>query len=155
MSMTAPEATSLKLMTFRVRGQEFGVDIMAVREIRAWSPPMPLPHMPEQVKGVINLRGMVLPIIDLSTQLGWTPVNATPTHVVIVLSVGGEMQGMIVDSVSDILTTASTDLRPVPNAESVPGQNIIRGLITTDRHMITVLDLDQMPLHADGLELAA
>ena len=78
-----------ELITFQVEGQVFALDIMAIREIRAWSPATRLPRVPAYVAGVVNLRGTVLPVIDLAARLGWTPVEATPRHAIIVTQLGG------------------------------------------------------------------
>ena len=153
MNSISQDAQNIQLMTFRVGGHELGVDIMAVREIRVWTEPMPLPHMPGHVRGVINLRGQVLPIIDLSAQLGWGTTEPTPTHVYIVLLIGDQLQGMIVDAVSDILTVGAAELRPAPSGDRTRGQEIIKGIITTDTHMVTVLDLDRLPNHALDLDM--
>lgn len=152
MSTSSKDAQQIQLMTFRIGGQELGVDIMAVREIRIWTEPAPLPHMPGHMRGVINLRGQVLPIIDLSAQLGWGATEPTPTHVVIVLLIGEQLQGVIVDAVSDILTVGTAELRPSPGGDR-KGQEIIRGIIAAEAGMITVLDLDKLPNHAIDLEL--
>lgn len=75
----------LELITFEVAGQRFGLDIMAVREIRAWTPATPLPQVPHYVSGVVNLRGTVLPVIDLAARLGWPATDPTPRHAIIVV----------------------------------------------------------------------
>ena len=155
MTDTANGADSLQLMTFKIGGQELGVDIMSVREIRVWTEPTLIPHMPAMMRGVINLRGHVLPIVDLSEQLGWGETRTSPTHVVIVLSVRGEMHGIIVDAVSDIVTVAASELRPVPASERSRSDDVVKGLITSGQQMITVLDLERLPVPSADLELAA
>ncbi len=95
-----------ELMAFRIGAQEFCVDIMAVREIRGFAPATPLPQSPAFVRGVINLRGAVLPIIDLSARLGFPPAEPTARHVIMVVQVGNQTVGLLVDAVSDILTVA-------------------------------------------------
>ena len=103
-----------ELITFEVEGQVFGLDIMAIREIRAWSPTTRLPRVPSYVAGVVNLRGTVLPVIDLAARLGWRPTEASPRHAIIVTQQGAQISGWIVDSVSDIVTLDSADLQPPP-----------------------------------------
>jgi len=93
-----------ELIAFRVGAQEFCVNIMSVREIRGWTQATPMPHSPSYVLGVINLRGAVLPIIDLSARLGMAPAVPTPRHVIIVAQFGEKIVGMLVEAVSDILT---------------------------------------------------
>ena len=84
--------------------QEFCIDIMSVREIRGWTPATALPHAPAYVRGVINLRGSVLPIVDLAERLGFPPTDASARQVIIVVQVGAQIVGLLVDAVSDILT---------------------------------------------------
>src|SRR6476620_956534 len=93
-----------ELITFEVADQMFGIDIMAIREIRAWSPTARLPRVPAYVAGVVNLRGTVLPVVDLAARLGWEATEATPRHAIIVTQYAGQARGLIVDSVSDIVT---------------------------------------------------
>ena len=145
-------------MTFRVNGQELAVDIMAVREIRAWTEPTPLPHSASHVRGVINLRGVVLPVVDLACRLGWDQRELTPKHVVIVLSIHGELQGIIVDAVSDILSVRKEDFQHVADADYNDGQDLIEGIATTDTGMVTLLNLEKLSLHGkrrDADRLAA
>src|SRR5690554_684133 len=92
-----------ELIAFRIGEQEFCVDIMAVREIRGWTPATPLPRTPDYMKGVINLRGAVLPIIDLSGRFGLGDTEPSARHVIMVVQIDGRMVGLLVDAVSDIL----------------------------------------------------
>ena len=93
----------IELLSFRLAEQEYSVDIMSVREIRGWTRATPLPHAPAYVRGVINLRGTVLPVVDLSTRLGMAPVEGDARNVIIVVQVGSQTAGLLVDAVSDIL----------------------------------------------------
>ena len=93
-----------ELIAFRIGEQEFCVDIMAVREIRGWAPVTPLPHSPTFLRGVLNLRGAVLPIVDLAGRLGLPAAEPTARHVIIVAQVNGQVIGLLVEAVSDILT---------------------------------------------------
>ncbi|MFT6104986.1 MAG: purine-binding chemotaxis protein CheW, partial [Paracoccaceae bacterium] len=99
---SATNAQDLELLSFRVAEQEYSVDIMSVREIRGWSRATPLPHAAAHVCGVINLRGTVLPIIDLAKRLGLEVLAATERNVIIVVQVNGQTVGLVVDAVSDI-----------------------------------------------------
>src|SRR5581483_5190918 len=94
----------IELMAFRIGAQEFCIDIVSVREIRGWTPATPLPHSPQFVRGVINLRGAVLPIVDLAARLGLGSVDPSSRHVIIVAQVGRQIVGLLVDAVSEILT---------------------------------------------------
>ena len=93
-----------ELITFGIASQRFGIDIMTVREIRAWSPVTRLPRVPDYVAGVVNLRGAVLPVIDLAARLGWAPTEATPRNPIIVIEYQGQMRGLIVHDVADIVS---------------------------------------------------
>jgi purine-binding chemotaxis protein CheW len=95
-----------ELITFGIACQRFGIDIMAVREIRAWSPVTRLPRVPDYVAGVVNLRGAVLPVIDLAARLGWTATEATPRNPIIVIEHEGQLRGLIVHDVADIVSIA-------------------------------------------------
>ena len=109
---------SRELIAFRIGDQEFCVNIMSVREIRGWTPATPLPHSPHYVMGVINLRGAVLPIMDLSLRLGMKPVEPTARHVIIVAQVKSRVVGLLVDAVSDILTVDDDNIQPTPEVSS-------------------------------------
>ena len=82
-----------ELITFELAGQIFGIDIMSIREIRAWTPVTKLPRVPAHVAGVVNLRGTVLPVVDLAARLGWAPTEATSRHAIIVTQLGGQVSG--------------------------------------------------------------
>lgn len=134
----------LELITFEVAGQRFGLDIMAVREIRAWTPATPLPQVPHYVSGVVNLRGTVLPVIDLAARLGWPATDPTPRHAIIVVQLGGKVMGLMVDAVSDIVTLPASSLQQATggcNDELVP---FLHGLAALADRMVMVLDLDRL-----------
>lgn len=136
-------------ITFEVGGQLFGLDIMAIREIRAWTPVTKLPGVPHFVTGVVNLRGTVLPVVDLAARLGWPATEATSRHAIIVTQVDGKARGLIVDSVSDIVTIASEALQ-LPPASSHDGiVPFVEGLAAIDEHMVTILDLDKLNSDAE------
>ncbi|WP_395331412.1 chemotaxis protein CheW [Novosphingobium sp. BL-8H] len=148
-----------ELITFEVAGQIFALDIMSIREIRAWTPVTPMPRVPHYVAGVVNLRGTVLPVIDLAARLGWTPTEATPRHAIIVCQVDGhaahtQSQGLIVDSVSDIVAFNSEALQAPPSAgrdEVIP---FLEGLVAIEDRMVMVLDLQALSA-SDAPVLAA
>jgi len=130
-----------QLITFRLGEQSFGLDIMAIREIRAWSPATRLPHVPPYVAGVVNLRGTVLPVIDLAARLGWEPANPTDRHVIIVAQVGTQLRGLIVDAVSDIVTAQDEEMQPPPATGSDEVVPYLEGLLALEDRMVMVLDL--------------
>lgn len=138
-----------EFITFEVGGQLFGLDIMAIREIRAWTPVTKLPSVPHYVAGVVNLRGTVLPVIDLAARLGWPGTEASPRHAIIVTQIGSQARGLIVDSVSDIVTIAAEALQSPPTTSSDGVVPFVEGLAAIDEQMVTVLDLDK--LNADAM----
>lgn len=131
-----------ELITFEVEGQVFGLDIMSIREIRAWTPTTRLPRVPHYVAGVVNLRGTVLPVVDLAARLGWSATEPTPRHAIIVTQLGAQVGGWIVDSVSDIVTVPDEALQPPPptagNDTVVP---FLEGLAAIEDQMVMVLNL--------------
>ncbi len=143
-----------ELITFQVEGQVFALDIMAIREIRAWTPATRLPRVPSYVAGVVNLRGTVLPVIDLAARLGWTPVEATPRHAIIVTQLGTRQTGLIVESVSDIVTIDTNTLQAPPATADSSVLPFLQGLAALDDQMVMVLDLTALADN-ETLELAA
>ncbi len=133
-----------ELISFRIGGQEFCVDIMAVREIRGWAPATPLPQSPSYICGVINLRGAVLPIVDLGARLGFSQTVASPRHVIIVTQIGRQIIGLLVDAVSDILTVTEDNIQPTPDICSDMVRVFVRGLLTLDGRMISLVSLDEV-----------
>lgn len=130
-----------ELIAFRIGDQEFCVNIMSVREIRGWTPATPLPHSPSYVLGVINLRGVVLPIINLSIRLGMTPVEPEARHVIIVAQVGAKVVGLLVEAVSDILTVSDDNIQPTPEISSDIEKQYARGILAIDKRMICLIEL--------------
>ena len=143
-----------ELISFRIGQQEFCVDIMEVREIRGWTPATALPDSPPFVRGVINLRGAVLPIIDLGARLGLGPADPTPRHVIIVAQVEKQVVGLLVDAVSDILTVTDDMIQPTPDLGSELARASVRGLLAIDGRMVSFLSLSGLLVH-DDLEAAA
>ena len=135
---------SRQLITFQLGDQILGVDIMAIREIRAWSPATPLPNVPAHVRGVVNLRGVVLPVLDLRHRLGWGMTDPSARHVIIVVRIGEQLQGLLVDAVNDIVELASDTLQPLPDMGDLPAAGYLDGLATIDDRLILVLALDRL-----------
>lgn len=147
--MAAPDAAR-ELLAFRVGAQEFCIDIMAVREIRGWAPATPLPHAPAHVRGVVNLRGTVLPVLDLAACLGLGADEPTPQHVVVVVELGRQVAGLLVSAVCDILTPGEGAFQPIPDVASAAASHV-HGLLTVGDRMVGLLRLDQL-LPAQGLQ---
>ena len=131
-----------ELIAFRIGDQEFCVDIMSVREIRGWTPATAMPHAPGHMLGIINLRGAVLPIVDLSARLGMKRAEPSPRHVIIVAQVNRKVVGLLVDAVSDILTVSDEDIQPTPEISSEYERQFARGILAIDRRMICLIELE-------------
>ncbi len=131
-----------ELLSFLVGGQDYSVDIMSVREIRSGTKATSLPHSPGYVRGVINLRGTVLPIIDLAKRLGMEITTDEARNVIIVVAVGDRTFGLQVDAVSDILAIPEQDMQPPPEMRADIDRNFVSALTIVDDRMIRVLDLD-------------
>ncbi len=134
--------TTIELLTFQLFDQEYALDIMFVREIRGWTCATPLPHAPHYMKGVINLRGTVLPVMDLGERLGMEPRKHGDRNVIIVVKHGKTMTGLLVDAVSDIIALTPEDLQPPPDMTISGSANVVSSLSLIDARMIRVLDLD-------------
>lgn len=131
-----------ELIAFRIGDQEFCVNIMSVREIRGWTQATPLPHAPSYMIGVINLRGAVLPIVDLSARLGMKIAEPTARHVIIVTQVGAKVVGMLVDAVSDILTVTDAIIQPTPEIASDQERGFAKGILAIEKRMICLIELE-------------
>ncbi|HEY9580483.1 MAG TPA: chemotaxis protein CheW [Rhizorhapis sp.] len=135
---------SSQLITFQIGEQFLGVDIMAIREIRAWSPTTLLPHVPDYVRGVINLRGNVLPVIDLAARLGWGLTEPTGRHVIIVVRIDEQLHGLIVDAVNDIVTVDDEAMQAPPSLSTDSASAFLKGLVAVEDRMVMVLSLDNL-----------
>jgi purine-binding chemotaxis protein CheW len=135
---------SRELIAFRIGDQEFCVDIMSVREIRGWTKATMLPHSPSYVMGVINLRGVVLPIMDLSARLGIGRTEASERHVIIVAQVKTRIVGLLVEAVSDILTVTDDNIQPVPEISSDLERQFARGVLAIDKRLICLIELNAL-----------
>ena len=141
--MTESEASSsLELLTFKLSDQEYSLDIMSVREIRGWTRTTPLPHAPKFMKGVINLRGTVLPVMDLAIRMGLEPRKQNERNVIIVVNHASTMTGLLVDAVSDIIALSSSDLQSPPDTQSDQSSGVVSALTLIEERMIRVLNLD-------------
>ncbi len=142
------------VVAFKLADQDFCIDINLVREIRGWSPTTALPHAPSYVKGVINLRGSVVTVVDLSERLGFGPTELSPRHVVIIAWHEGRVVGLLADLVSDIVTIDQSTMQPVPDIASDPSREFITGMITfDDGRILRKIDLAQLlpaPEMVDG-----
>ncbi|MFT3722239.1 MAG: chemotaxis protein CheW [Hyphomonadaceae bacterium] len=138
------ESVGQELISFRIAEQEFCVDIMAVREIRGWTQATPLPQAPSYVRGVINLRGAVLPIVDLSARLGLGATAPDVRNVIIVVRIGTRLVGLLVDAVSEVLTATAEMIQPTPDVSCDAVKMFIRGILALDGRMVSWITLDKI-----------
>ena len=130
-----------QLLCVRLGDQEFALSIRAIREIRGWISSTPLPHAPSYIKGMINLRGSVLAIIDLAERLGLPSVPPNTTSVVVVIEHGDRVVGLLVDAVSDIITATEDMRQPAPEIGSAASRDYVEGLLMRDKQIISVLSI--------------
>ena len=145
MSISA-QSNGVELLTFQLSDQEYAIDIMSVREIRSWTRATSLPHSPDYIKGVINLRGTVLPVMDLAERLGLLAHQKLIRSVVIVVWQNEPSTGLLVDAVSDIVTLTPGELQLPPEmamSDKSTGSMIGRLTVINDK-MIRVLDLNHV-----------
>ncbi len=145
------DSETLQFITFRVGEEEYGVDIMSVLEIKGWSETTRLPNSPEYMKGVINLRGVIVPIFDLRLRFSMGDTEVTKTHVVVIVSIEGRDVGILVDAVSDILTIYEHDIRPIPDVDESSRSEFLKGLVTVNERMVSLLDIEKL-FHVGELE---
>jgi purine-binding chemotaxis protein CheW len=131
-------------VSFTVAGCYYGIEITRVREIKGWSEPTTLPNSPNAMRGVLNLRGVVVPVFDLRCRFGRGNTDVTESHVVIIVSLEDRLIGILVDAVSDILTLGTKDIMPVPRTETDLNQDFLTGLVSQGERMVTLLKLDSL-----------
>jgi purine-binding chemotaxis protein CheW len=130
-----------QFVTFTVEGRIYAVDIMSVREIRAWSNATRLPHQPSYMRGVLNLRGSIVPVQDLRNRFGMGDTKPDENHVVVIVVIEERLLGILVDDVSDILTVDGGEIKSVPQGAVQVGEDFIEGLVNTDDGMVAILTL--------------
>ena len=145
---------SNQFITFTLGEEEYGVDIMAVREIKGWSATTSIPHAPGFIRGVINLRGIIVPILDLRARFDMEVTTPTPTHVVIIIMIGERTTGLLVDTVSDIISVSPDAIRPIPPMGTGTQENLLTGLVALNDRMVSLVSLDNL-LGKGSLALAA
>lgn len=135
-------------LTFRLADEEYGVDILRVQEIRGWETVTRIPNAPEYVKGVLNLRGAIVPIIDLRTRFHLPRSEYTATTVVVVLSVQSRhrerIMGVVVDAISDVVSARLSDIQATPEFDTSIKIDYISGLASSNEKMIMLVDVDRM-----------
>jgi purine-binding chemotaxis protein CheW len=130
-----------ELVTFRVGEQDFCIDLIYVREIRSWTPATVLPHAPDYVLGVINLRGAIVPIVDLARRLGLPKTMLGDRHVIVIAVVADQTVGFLVDAVSDIIGVAPSAIQPTPDVTAQTTRMFIRGVIALEDRMLRLIDI--------------
>ena len=130
-----------EVVAFRVSEQDFCFDLKSVREIRGWTATTILPHAQPYVKGVINLRGSVVPVVDLSERLGLGVTDPGPRHVIIITVLGRQTVGLLADVVLDILTVSEADIQPIPEIVDEAVRRFVSGVLVMDDRMIRIMDL--------------
>lgn len=143
-SRAGAKSSSTEFISFAIGDEQYGVDIMAVREIKEWSGVTQLPNQPDYMRGVLNLRGTMVPIIDLRCRFGQGLTEATPVHVVIVVHVDGKTVGLLADRVLDIVSVEASQVQPVPHVSRASKANFLSGLVTIDSTMIALISLHNL-----------
>lgn len=138
-----------EFLTFTLGPEEYAIDILKVQEIRGYDAVTSIAGAPPFIKGVINLRGTIVPIVDLRIKFGLGKVEYTPTTVVIILNLPGRTVGIVVDSVSDVVALGSQQIRPAPEFAARVNANCIVGLGALDERMLIVVDIERLMLSPD------
>jgi purine-binding chemotaxis protein CheW len=129
-------------LTYRLGAEEYGVDIQKVQEIRSCETPTRIPGAPAYVKGVVNLRGVIVPIVDLRLKLGCERADYNPFTVVIVLAVHKRVVGVVVDSVSDVLDLQAEAIKPPPDLAAGEASEFVTGIASVAERMLMLVDMD-------------
>jgi purine-binding chemotaxis protein CheW len=142
------KATS-EYLTFRLGAEEYGIDILRVQEIRSYEEPTRIANSPNFIKGVVNLRGVIVPVVDLRIKLGCESVEYNGFTVVIVLNVKGRVVGAVVDSVSDVLELAKDQINPAPEMSTTVDTTFITGIASVGERMLILMDIESLMSSAD------
>lgn len=143
---------SSEFLTFLLGSEEYGIDILKVQEIRGWKEPTRIANAPTFINGVINLRGTIVPVVDMRIKFNLSNPTYDAFTVVIILNVADRIVGMVVDGVSDVMTLAPEQIRPAPDFSSSMSADHITGLGAVDDRMLILLDIEQLMM-ADGMAL--
>lgn len=149
---TEHKAKIHQFITFSVNKQEYGIEITSIREIKGWIHTTSLPNTPQYMRGVINLRGSVVPVLDLRCRFGLGLTEATKAHVIMILNIQGRIMGMLVDAVSDIIYVKVEDIKSVPSIDVTEGQDtVLQGIADIDGRMVALLSLEKIFDHSKCL----
>lgn len=136
--------TAREYLTFRLDQEEYGIDILKVQEIRGYEPPTRIANAPPFLKGVVNLRGTIVPIVDMRLKFNCAKADYNSFTVVIILNLRSRVVGIVVDSVSDVMELAPENIRPAPEVESVIDSACILGLGSAGERMLILLDIERL-----------
>ena len=149
-------SAGVQYLSFLLDNEEYGIDILRVQEVRGWTPVTRVPDMPEYLKGVLNLRGAIIPVIDLRQRFGLPAVEYSPTTVVIVINVQSgsneRIMGIIVDAVAETYSLPSDQIQPAPKLGTVINSEFITGLVASGERMIVLIDIDEL-MNSDELAI--
>jgi len=142
-------AGAREYLTFRLDQEEYGIDILKVQEIRGYEPPTRIANAPAFIKGVVNLRGTIVPIVDMRLKFGCSKAEYNTFTVVIVLNLHQRIVGIVVDSVSDVMELAADNVKAAPDVESVIDSDSVLGLGSLGDRMLILLDIERLMSGAD------
>jgi purine-binding chemotaxis protein CheW len=137
-------ADSDQFLTFTIQGEEYGIEILRVQEIKGLSKIRPIPNAPHYVKGVMNLRGTVVPILDLRCRFGISEADYNQFTVIIMVSVGGKMFGLVVDAVSDVLNISKEQIEDTPDVGGDVDTSFFRGMGKIGEKLVLLLNIDKL-----------
>ncbi len=138
------ESPRRELLSFRLGEQEFCLDIMAVREIRGWTEATPLPRAPDYIRGMINLRGTVFPVVDMSVRFGLPVNDAASRKVIIVVWIGTRLIGLLVDAVCDIIAVTDAELQPTSELAGETIRSLVTAVLTVENRMLCLIALNNL-----------
>lgn len=146
---TVVAGTTNEYLTFRLGNEEYGIEILKVQEIRGYEAITQIANAPDFIKGVVNLRGIIVPIIDMRIKFNLRNVDYDQFTVVIILNVAGRVMGIVVDGVSDVINLTTDQLRPAPGLGAIIDTEYIMGLGTIDDRMLILIDIEKMMSSGD------
>ncbi|MBT3067880.1 chemotaxis protein CheW [Rhodoferax sp. U11-2br] len=145
----AHELDIREFLAFKLGDEEYGIDILQVQEIRSFERPTRMANAPEHILGVVNLRGVIVPIVDMRIKFNLNPVNYDHFTVVIVLNIGSRVVGMVVDGVSDVITLTPEQLRPVPDLSSAIASDHLLAIGSLENRMLILIDIGKLMSSSD------
>lgn len=148
-NVTAQQGAHAEFLTFRLGAEEYGIDILRVQEIRSYEEPTRIANAPQFIKGVVNLRGVIVPVVDLRIKLNCEKVEYNGFTVVIVLNVHGRVVGAVVDSVSDVLELSQELIKPAPEMNTTVDTSFITGIASVGERMLILMDIAALMSSAD------